>query len=164
MQLLLTPVTTNQLFLCTHEDVIKWTPYLPYWPFVRETTCHWLIPLTKASDAELCCFVCSTPEKTVEQTIEMPVIWDAIALIMTSLWWKSGSGHRTLLSLVAPGIVATTAGSANDNNVGIVCGDLVFFHWPLWREFTGEFPSQRASAATNGSIFCDIIMQRFCCV
>ena len=27
----------------------------------------------------------SAPEQTVEETIEMPVIWDAIALIMTSL-------------------------------------------------------------------------------
>ena len=27
----------------------------------------------------------SAPEKTIEQTIETPVIWDAIPLIMTSL-------------------------------------------------------------------------------
>ena len=27
------------------------------------------------------------PEQTVEQTIETPVIWDAIALIITSLTW-----------------------------------------------------------------------------
>ena len=27
----------------------------------------------------------SAPEQTVDQTIETPVIWDAIALIMTSL-------------------------------------------------------------------------------
>ena len=31
------------------------------------------------------CFLWSAPEQTVEQTIETPVIWDAIALIMTSL-------------------------------------------------------------------------------
>ena len=42
-------------------------------------------PLTKASDMELWCFLSSVPEQTVEQTIETPVIWDAIALIMTSL-------------------------------------------------------------------------------
>ena len=42
-------------------------------------------PLTKASDAELWCFLWSTPEQTDEQTIETPVIWDAIVLIMTSL-------------------------------------------------------------------------------
>ena len=45
----------------------------------------WWIPLTKASDTERWCFLWSTPEQTAEQTIETPVIWDAIALIMTSL-------------------------------------------------------------------------------
>ena len=43
------------------------------------------IPLTKASDAELWYFLWSAPEQTVEQTIETPVIWDAIALTMTLL-------------------------------------------------------------------------------
>ena len=43
--------------------------------------------LTKASDAELWRFLWSVPEQTVEQTIKSPVIWDAIAFIMTSLWW-----------------------------------------------------------------------------
>ena len=46
---------------------------------------NWWIPLTKASDVELWCFLWYAPEQTVEQTIETPVIWDAIALIMTSL-------------------------------------------------------------------------------
>ena len=49
-----------------------------------EFTGHRWIPLTKASDAELWCFLWSTPQQTVEQTIKMPVIWDAIALIMMS--------------------------------------------------------------------------------
>ena len=43
------------------------------------------ITLTKASVAELWYFLWSVPEQTVEQTIKMPVIWDAILLIMTSL-------------------------------------------------------------------------------
>ena len=47
---------------------------------------HRWIPHTKASDAELWCFLLSVvPEQTVEQTIEMLVIWDVIALIMVSL-------------------------------------------------------------------------------
>ena len=41
-------------------------------------------PLTKASDAELWYFLWSAPEQTVD-TIETPVIWDAIVLIMVSL-------------------------------------------------------------------------------
>ena len=47
---------------------------------------HQWIPHTKASDAELWCFLLSVvPEQTVEQTIEMLVIWNVIALIMVSL-------------------------------------------------------------------------------
>ena len=42
------------------------------------------IPLTKASDTELSCFLWSAPEQSVEQTLDTPVIWDAIALIITS--------------------------------------------------------------------------------
>ena len=40
---------------------------------------------TTPSEAELWCFLWSSPEQTVEQTIETQVIWDAMALIMTSL-------------------------------------------------------------------------------
>ena len=54
-------------------------------PLCGEFTGHRRIPLTKASDAEIWYFLWSAPEQTVEQTIETPVIWDAIALIMTSL-------------------------------------------------------------------------------
>ena len=44
------------------------------------------VALTKASDAEIRCFLWSAPEQTVGQIIVMPVIWDAIALFMKSLW------------------------------------------------------------------------------
>ena len=52
-----------------------------------ESTGHRWISLAKASDAELWCFLLSTPEQTIEQTMETPVIWNAIALIMMSLWY-----------------------------------------------------------------------------
>ena len=45
------------------------------------------IPLTKVSHVELWCFLWCIPEQTVERTVEMPVIWDSIALIVTSLQW-----------------------------------------------------------------------------
>ena len=51
----------------------------------EEPTHHQGIPLTKASDAKLWCFLWSAPEQRFEQTIETPVIWDAIVLIMTPL-------------------------------------------------------------------------------
>ena len=50
-------------------------------PLWGESTDRLLIPLTKASDGELSCFLLSAPEQTIEQTIETPVIWEAIALI-----------------------------------------------------------------------------------
>ena len=70
-------------------------------PLWGEFTGHRWIPLTKASDAELWCFLWSTPELTVEQTIEKLVIWDAIAFIMTSLEWSDYllRHHCLLLSL-----------------------------------------------------------------
>ena len=43
-----------------HDDVTKWKHFLRYWPFVRGI--HWWIPLNKASDAELWCFLWSAPE------------------------------------------------------------------------------------------------------
>ena len=50
-----------------------------------ESTGDRWIPLTTASDAEPSLFLWSAPEQSFEQTIETPVIWVAIALIMTSL-------------------------------------------------------------------------------
>ena len=54
-------------------------------PLRGESTGHRWIPLTKASDAELICFLSFAPGQTIEQTIKMFVIWDAIGLIMMSL-------------------------------------------------------------------------------
>ena len=54
-------------------------------PLWEESIRHRWIHLTKASDAKLWSFLRSAPEQTSEQAIETPVIWDAIALIVTSL-------------------------------------------------------------------------------
>ena len=54
-----------------------------------EFTGHRWIPRTKASNAELWCFLWSAPAWTVVKTIVMLVIWDAIMPIMTS---DNGSG------------------------------------------------------------------------
>ena len=61
------------IFSGSHDDVIKWKHFPRYWSFVR------------GIHAELWCFIWSVPEQIVEQTIETPVVWDAITLIMTSL-------------------------------------------------------------------------------
>ena len=52
-------------------------------PLWRKSTGHRWIPFTKASDAELWCFLWPAPEQTAEKIIETPVIWDAIAFVMT---------------------------------------------------------------------------------
>ena len=73
---------------CFHDDVVKWK-HPRYWLLCGEFTgdCgeftgHRWIPLTQTSDAGLWFFLWSAPEQTA---IKTPVIWDAIALIMTSL-------------------------------------------------------------------------------
>ena len=50
-----------------------------------ESTGHWWILLTEASDVEIWCVLWSVPEPTVEQTDVMLMIWDAVMLIMMSL-------------------------------------------------------------------------------
>ena len=54
-------------------------------PLCGEFTGHRWIPLTKASDAELWVFLSFASEQKVKHTIDTPVIWDAITLIITSL-------------------------------------------------------------------------------
>ena len=53
-------------------------------PLWRESTSDQWSPIPKASDAEVWCFLWSALEQMVEQTIETPAIWDAIALIVAS--------------------------------------------------------------------------------
>ena len=45
-----------------NDDVIKWKHFTRHWPLWWEFTGHQQIPLTKASDAELWCFLWSAPE------------------------------------------------------------------------------------------------------
>ena len=49
-----------------HDDVIKWKHFPRYWPFVRGIHRSRWLPHTKASDAELWCFLWSGHEQTVE--------------------------------------------------------------------------------------------------
>ena len=77
---------TTDVTVSNHDDVIKWKHFPLYWPFcVKGIPGHRWIPLTKASDAELWCFIWAEPKQTVDQAIETPVILDAIALIVTLL-------------------------------------------------------------------------------
>ena len=52
----------STLELVTHDDVIKWKHVPRNWPFVRGIHRSRWIPHTKASDAELWCFIWSASE------------------------------------------------------------------------------------------------------
>ena len=78
----ITRVKNLEIFCEYHDDVLKWKHFSRYWSFVMGNY-RW-IRLTTASDAELRHFLWSAHEQTIEQTIETLMIWDAIALIMTS--------------------------------------------------------------------------------
>ena len=68
--------------LTKHDDVIKWKHFPCYWPLF-EGNLLVTVGFTKASDAKHWCFLWSAPDQMIEQTIETPVIWDAIPLIVT---------------------------------------------------------------------------------
>ena len=68
-----------------HDDVIKWKHFPRYWPFVRGIQRSPVNSPHKGRQRTALMGFLSAPEQTVEQTIEAPVIWDAISLIMTSL-------------------------------------------------------------------------------
>ena len=52
-----------------------------------ESFSHRRIPLPKASSVARRCFLWCVQEQTAEQTVDILVIWDAMALIKTSLKW-----------------------------------------------------------------------------
>ena len=56
------PLTEKSTNGALHDDVIKWKHFPCYWPFVRGIHRSRWIPRTKASDAELWCFIWSAPE------------------------------------------------------------------------------------------------------
>ena len=67
-------------------------------PLWGESTGDRLIPPKIASDAELWHFLWSALEQTVDITIKTPVIWDAIALIMTSSMLSAADWINSLRS------------------------------------------------------------------
>ena len=79
-----------------------------------ETGDQW-IPRTKASNAELWCFLWSAPEWTIEQTIVRPVIWSAVASIMTVMKHSNDSGY-----FQSRGILVLPEDMANSVNVSAI--------------------------------------------
>ena len=69
----------NRVLSAYHDDVIKWKHFPRYWPFVRGIHRSPVNSPHTGQCAELWCFLWSTPDQTVEETIETPLFWDAIA-------------------------------------------------------------------------------------
>ena len=86
---------TRDIITSSNENIFRVTG-----PLSEQFTGHRWIPLTKASNAELWCFLWSAPEQTMEWTVETPVNWDATALIMTSIKWTRGSSLCTALARI----------------------------------------------------------------
>ena len=68
-----------------HDNVIKRKHFPRYWTFARGIQRSPWNPRTKASDAEVLCFLWCEPKQTVPQTVDKLVIWDAVVSIVTSL-------------------------------------------------------------------------------
>ena len=66
-----------------HDDVIKWKHFQRYWSFVRGINRSPVDSPHKGQWRRALTFSWCAPEQTVELTIEMPVIWDAMAFIVT---------------------------------------------------------------------------------
>ena len=93
-------------------------------------TGHRWIPLTKASGAELWCFLWS--EQTAEQTLEMALTCDAIALIMTSLLCSNLNCSFACIGCIY--IYIMTSSNGNIFRVtGHLCGE---FTGPRWIPLT----------------------------
>ena len=80
MSAMASQITDVSIVCSTVLSVIKWKHFWRYWPFAR-------IPLRKASDAGLWCFVWFAPEQTTESNNRDAgeVIWDTVVVITTSL-------------------------------------------------------------------------------
>ena len=61
--------------LIINDDIIKWKHVPRKWPFVREHTCDWWIPLTKDRDAELWCFLDLSLNKWLSKQSRSRSLW-----------------------------------------------------------------------------------------
>ena len=64
----------------------------------KSTGDRWIL-LTKAINTAPWCFLWYAPKQTVEQIIWTPVIWDAMAILMSTNEWKCGKYVMTMKSL-----------------------------------------------------------------
>ena len=102
------------------------------------------IARTKASDAELWCFLWSAPEYTVELTIARLVIWEALTPIMTSLWWEYIYQKRVFLGYMGETGLSTEGAMAESNGFDeTVCILKCEVNSWIWYKYWGEIHNAR---------------------
>ena len=74
-----------------HDDVTKLKHFPRYWAFVKGIH-RWPVDSPHKGQwgvTMICAFLSCAHEQMVEPTVDMPVIWDAMSLIVTSLSWET---------------------------------------------------------------------------
>ena len=66
-----------------HDDVINWKHFPRYWPLCEGNHGPTMDSPHKGQWRRALIFLWSSSEQTAEQAIETPVIWDAVALVVT---------------------------------------------------------------------------------
>ena len=99
------------------DGVIKWKHFPCYWPFGRGILRSPVDSPHKDQLRGAFIFPLICTWTALEQTIETPMIWDAITLIMMSLWWLF-IDHKT------PTTANITTSKAQQNRVHILCDTL----------------------------------------
>ena len=103
------PILFSQWYSCDIIQSVSWQRYVMETLSVLldlcEDTCSHIPhrslvdPSQRASDAELWCILCSYNEQTVEQTVDLSVIWDAMILIWCHCNGGGNNGLNTIIHL-----------------------------------------------------------------
>ena len=78
-----------------HDDVIKWEHFRVTGSLCGKFTGDRRIARTKASDAELWCFLWSEPEETIERLADAGHHAHYDVIVMSKVQWQSSAGNFT---------------------------------------------------------------------
>ena len=127
-----------------HDDVIKWKHLPRFWNLVMGNHRKQVESLTKASDAELWCFLWCAFEEPVKPTVELPVIWYAITLMWrhcddtlasnnwhcTNYWWWWVMLNKSfLINLFFQNYSRYLTGYDDTKRITYMCVNKTFLRW-----------------------------------
>ena len=93
------------------DDVIKWKHFPRYSPLCGEFTGNWWIPLTKASDAELWCFLCFASEQRLRKRAH----WDVT--VMSNWIMQLVESFRIMTTSILPHTPSANSSEPNFNDI-----------------------------------------------